>query len=491
MAKNGNDHRRQPRIVVIGAGMTGILLAVRMQQAGIEDVTIFEKASRLGGTWRENTYPGVACDVPSHMYTYSFAPNPNWNELFASGDEIQAYFEQVASDQGVQSRIHFEETVTHCIFQENHWRVTTNQGREIAADFVFNCTGILHRPVLPDIDGLDRFRGPTFHTARWDHDVELAGKRIGIIGTGATAAQAIPELAEVTEELVVFQRTPQWILPVGNRTMAPSVKRHLRKHPASLRRLKAFFTWFMSQFLTKAVIGYKVQNTIFTWLCKLNLRWSVKDRALRAKLTPDYRVGCKRIIVNTTFYPAIQRPNVSIETEAIEAVSESAIHTVSGKQHALDVLVLATGFDPMAYMRPMQVLGRNGQSIDQAWEGGIKAYRSICLPGFPNNFLMLGPNSPVGNYSVIAIAEVQCDYLLQLIERWRDGQFDTIEPTTAATENFRNYVKSGHRKTVWVGGCNSWYLDQEGSPILWPYSWRQWTQEMATPEMADFNTDAS
>ncbi len=480
--------RRSPSVVVIGAGMTGILLAIKLREAGITDLTLLEKADRLGGTWRENTYPGVACDIPAHMYTYSFEPNPEWSHRFAHGDEIQAYFERVGRKYGVTDQIHFNEAVTSCVYDRGKWTVKTSQGRLVVADFVINSTGILHHPAKPDIKGLDTFSGAVFHTAQWNHQVDLRGKRVGIIGTGSTAAQVIPEVAKVAGTLSVFQRTPQWILPLGNKDVSEQEKEKLRKNPIKLLRLRKFYMWGISQLLTKAVTGHPVQKLLFSLICKLNLRFSVRDRALRKKLTPQYKVGCKRIIVNTTFYPAIQRDNVDLVTEGIEAINPTGIQTRDGVQHDLDVLILSTGFNPVAYMRPMELIGRDGLHIDEAWQKKIRTYRSLCMPGFPNNFLMLGPNSPIGNYSVIAMSEVQCNYILKIIDRWRQREFDAIEVTEAATQRFADTIKAGMRKTVWVGGCQSWYLDGDGDPILWPFTWDRWEREMATPAMADFNT---
>lgn len=477
--------QRQPRVVIIGAGMTGILLTIKLREAGIEPVAILEKADRLGGTWRENTYPGVACDVASHMYTYSFELNPNWSHIYAHGDEIQAYFEAVARKYGVTNSISFNEEAVQCDYNNGVWTVTTCQQRVLEADFIFNSTGILHRPAMPDIAGLNDFKGEMFHTARWNHKVNLRGKRVGVIGTGSTAAQCIPEVAKVAGHLSVFQRTPQWILPLGNREISEKRKQRYRNNPVRLHLRRRFNHWFMRQF-TRAVTGEKLQNSLLTAACKLNLHFSIKDPILREKLRPDYRVGCKRVIVNNTFYPAIQRDNVELVTEGIAEITPNGVRTQDGRLQELDALILSTGFNPMAFMRPVVVKGRDGLDINEAWEKKIKTYRSVCLPGFPNNFLMLGPNTPIGNYSVIAMSEVQCAYLIKLIKRWQQREFDAIEPKAEAVERFGQYMREGLKKTVWVGGCQSWYMDDDGDPILWPYTWEQWEKEMAEPDMNDF-----
>lgn len=476
---------RKPSVVIIGAGMTGMLLTIKLREAGITDITILEKTDRLGGTWRENTYPGVACDVPSHMYTYSFEPNPEWSNLFARGDEIQAYFEKVGNKYGVSDVIRFNEAVTAAHYEKGKWTVETSRGATIVADFLLSATGILHQPAKPYIAGMERFKGAIFHTAEWDHSVDLAGKRIAVIGTGSTAAQCIPELVRQGAEVSVFQRTPQWILKIRDRVYSESFKQRLRRNPNIMHRYRVWASWAMEHGFTKAVTGSRLQATLLEWACKWNLRRSVRDPELRRKLTPDYKVGCKRLIINNSFYDAIQKPNAHLITEAIENINETGIETVDGQQHELDIIVLATGFNPFAYMRPMNLRGRGGLHIEDAWRDGIKTYRSMMMPGFPNFFLMLGPNTPIGNFSVIAMSEVQSDYIVKMINHWREGQFDAFETTTAAVARFADYMKAGLKKTAWVGGCRSWYLNADGEPILWPYSWRRWVDEMETPDLDD------
>jgi cation diffusion facilitator CzcD-associated flavoprotein CzcO len=477
---------RTPSVLIIGAGMTGMLMMIKLREAGISDVRILEKTDRLGGTWRENTYPGVACDVPAHMYTYSFEPNPEWSKRFADGAEIQEYFERVGRKYGVSNSIQFNEAVTSADYNEGQWTVKTSKDNTYVVDFVINCTGILHHTAKPDIKGLDSFKGDMFHTAEWDHSVDYAGKRVGIIGTGSTAAQVIPEVAKTAGKMNVFQRTPQWVLPLGNRDFGEKLKKRWRKNPNRVRRLAKWYEWCFQNLLTKAVTGAPVQNFLFSQLCKSYMRFAVKDPDLRKRLTPNYKVGCKRIIVSSTILPAMQRDNVELIDSGIEEITETGIRTKDGKLHELDVLVLSTGFDPTAYMRPMAMHGRSGQSIDEAWANKIRTYRSITLPDFPNNFLMLGPNTPIGNYSVIAMSEVQTAYVIKLIQRWQQGEFDAIEPSMEAVKGFAEYIKAGMGNTVWVGGCRSWYLDGDGDPILWPYTWQQWLDEMEEPDMSDF-----
>ena len=480
-----DNSARNPSVAVIGAGMTGILMAIKLREAGIDDITILEKADRLGGTWRENTYPGVACDVPAHMYTYSFRGNPNWSHRFAHGDEIQQYFEEVAQEYGVTEQIRFNEALEQCHFKNGQWHLTTSKGARMVVDFVVSATGILHHPAYPEIDGLDSFAGDMWHTARWNHDVDLRGKKVGIIGTGSTACQVISELAYQDCEVTVFQRTPQWVISVPDKEYDESDKASLRGNQAKLSALSRRYAFTLRNSFSKAVTGHKLPHALISMLAKRNLR-TVRDPELRAKLTPDYQVGCKRLIISSKFYDAMQRDNVHLETTGIERISEQGVVTVDGKTEELDVLILATGFHPFNFMRPMDLRGRDGISIDDAWKKKVQAYRSLCIPGFPNFFLMLGPNSPIGNYSVIAMSEVQSAYVLQLIDLWRSGELPQVEATEEAKTRYNDYLRAGMSKTVWLGGCQSWYLDDDGDPAMWPYSWPQWVSEHEQVQLDDF-----
>lgn len=479
--------QRNPSVIIIGAGMTGILMTIKLRQAGITDITVLEKKDKIGGTWRENTYPGVACDVPSHMYTYSFEPNPNWSNMFARGDEIQRYFEHVADKYKVYPNIRFNEAVTDARYKNNQWHVKTSQEKTYTADFIVCATGILHHPAYPEIKGLNDFKGTMFHTAEWNHDVRIdSNTRVGVIGTGSTAAQAIPELIDTGAEVSVFQRTPQWLLPLRDFNFSDRAKNLFNKHPLLVRSYRKFAKLFMEHFFTKAVTGQPIQKALLSFFCKLNLRLSIKDKALREKLRPSYQVGCKRVIVNTTFYKGIQKQNAHLITEGIDHITEKGIVTKDGQHHDLDVLVLSTGFHPFNFMRPMNLIGREEKHIDEAWANKITAYRSLMLPDYPNFFLMLGPYTPIGNFSVIAMSEVQGDYVVKMINKWRQHEFDEFEAKPEAIASFNAYVKAGMKKTTWTGGCQSWYLDNDGDPILWPYTWQRWVDEMREPIMSDF-----
>jgi cation diffusion facilitator CzcD-associated flavoprotein CzcO len=484
--------RKNPSVVIIGAGQTGMGLVIKLREAGIHDVTLLEKADNIGGTWRENRYPGVACDVPSHAYTYSFEPNLEWSKMFAGGNEIQKYFERVYYKYGVNYSTRLGEAVTSCVYDDNteKWTVKTSKGNTYIADILFSAQGILHQPVLPDIVGRDSFKGEAMHSAQWKDNIDFSGKRIGVIGTGSTAAQIIPELINMKDtKVTVFQRTPQWIVHADNKEYTPEDIQKFRDKPSRSTRVRNFalgiFAYGTSALVNDS-LGARITHRLMAWNAARNLKAKIKDLVLREKLTPKYKFGCKRVVMNGTFYDAIQKPNAYLETNGIECIQENGIKTKDGKLHELDIIVYATGFDPAAYMRPMEFVGRNGLTIDKAWEKKIQAYRSLCIPGFPNFFLMLGPNSPIGNYSVIFMSEVQSDYAIKLVKEWQAGNMDIIEAKQSAVDSWRAMLKARMGHTVWTSGCNSWYLDADGDPLTWPDTWTNWMKLMANVDLTAF-----
>ena len=486
-----STNRQQPSVVVIGAGMTGMAVAIKLREAGISNIVILEKGDSVGGTWRENRYPGVACDVPSHAYTYAFEPNPDWSSFFAGGKEIHQYFINVFKKYKLDEITHFNEAVTSCVYSDDTglWTVKTSKNNTYVCDILFSATGILHKPNYPDIKGLRDFGGTCMHTARWDHTVDFKNKRIGVIGTGSTATQCIPELINTEgTDVTVFQRTAQWIVEAPNRFYSDADKQGFRDKPSRMQRVKDISLWVFAQG-TSALVDDKfrdrIMHRLFAWNSKRYLNKSVKDPVLRAKLTPNYKFGCKRTVMNATFYPAIQKPNAHLVTEGIDHIEKEGVVTKDGKLHKLDILVLATGFDPAAFMRPMEFRGRKGLTIEDAWKDKITAYRSLLIPQFPNFFLMLGPNSPIGNFSVIAMSEIQADYCIKLVKLWQEGKLNAIEVKPEAVKNWRAYLKERMKHTVWASGCNSWYLDKDGDPLTWPDKWKNWVAMMNKVETAD------
>ncbi|MBW2243689.1 MAG: NAD(P)/FAD-dependent oxidoreductase [Deltaproteobacteria bacterium] len=478
---------RDLRFLILGAGMSGILSAIKLQEAGLNDFAIYEKAKRLGGTWRENRYPGVACDVPSHLYSYSFAPNPDWSHRFAPGSEIQAYFEEVARKYGVDQQIQYGKEVTRCVFENGRWQIEFSDGTQDEGDILLAATGVLHHPAYPEIKGLESFEGKTFHSARWDESASMAGKRVGVIGTGSTAIQIVSALAPEVAKLTLFQRTAQWVMPQQNPTYTAEEKNEFRVHPEILEGLRSDISRLFADGFSNAVVdANSPQLAAIEAVCLQNLEENIKDPTLREKLRPDYRAACKRLIMSEDFYDAIQRPNAELVTEGIDRIEKSGIRTVDGKLHELDVLVLATGFRVDRFMRPMEVIGRNGVSLEDAWAKRPSAYMAISIPDFPNLFMLNGPNGPVGNFSLIEVAELQFAYIMQLVELIRTRRCSEVSASQEATDRFDANRVEAAKKTVWQTGCRSWYLDDRGVPAAWPWTFDRFREEMATPHFSEY-----
>jgi cation diffusion facilitator CzcD-associated flavoprotein CzcO len=477
-----NDGTPRPlRFAVIGAGMAGILSAIKLREAGYHDFTVYEKADRLGGTWRENTYPGLACDVPSHLYCYSFALNPDWSHRYSPGPEIRAYLERVAREHDVARAIRFGEEITACEFVDGRWHLTSANGRHDEVDVVIAATGVLHHPRFPDIEGLDSFAGAAFHSARWNHDVTIDGARVGIVGTGSTAVQLTSAIVRRVAHLSLFQRTAQWILQQENPAYAEAERQEFREDPSRVRELHETLSGLFAHFSNAVVDSESPQLKMIEEACLANLEQNVHDAELRERLRPNYRAACKRLIVSPDFYDAIQQPNAELVSERIERVERDGVRTADGRLHELDVLVLATGFKADAFMRPMHVTGRGGVRLADVWADRPSAYLSISIPDFPNFFMLNGPNGPVGNFSLIEVAELQFGYIMQLVARIRDGEGRAISATRDATEAFEAARVEAAQHTVWVTGCRSWYLDDRGIPASWPWAFDRFREEMAVP----------
>ena len=483
LKKNG---AREPRIIIMGAGMSGILMGINLIKAGLTNFKIYEKRSTIGGTWRENTYPGIACDIASYFYTYSFEPNPYWTRRFPSGAEIQAYFERVFAKYQLADYTTFNEEIINTEHKEGQWHIEMASGQVETADFVVAATGVLHKINEPEFEGIENFEGDTFHTARWNHDVELKGKKIGIIGGGSTGTQMFEPLSNLAQKLTLFQRTPQWIFPMPDKAYSKLWIKSVQRFPSLGKLLYWLYKVMQERTVGVATVKPGWNRSFLNKLCQWNLN-KVKDPVLRAKLTPNYEPGCKRLVMSTSFYPAMQKPNTDLITEGIDKIEAKGIRTKDGVLHELDIIVKATGFDGFAFMRPMTMTGVDNLTLEEAWKNGPKAFRAITIPSFPNFFMLNGPSSPIGNYSLIAIAETQATYIMQCIQKYMEGGFDYIEPKQKAVDDFYQTVHEALPGTIWTTGCQSWYLDDKGVPLLWPWSPQRYAKEMRQPNFNNYH----
>ncbi|MGQ0622486.1 MAG: flavin-containing monooxygenase [Panacagrimonas sp.] len=478
-------NRSRLRVAVIGAGMSGLLCGIKLREAGYADVRIFEKADRVGGTWRDNCYPGLNCDVPSQHYCYSFELNPEWSRTYPSGPEIRRYLERTAARYGLMGCIGFGRELRRAEWKNGAWQLGFRDGEQVEADVLIAATGVLRDPAYPDIRGFGDFAGPAFHTARWDHGVDLSDRRVGVIGTGSTAVQLVPAIIDQVRELRLFQRTPQWILPIENTEFTPEQKAAYRADPGLL--VAAYHGWHerIRKTIARAVVGDRVQLQKITRACRENLESQVRDPALRARLTPDYQVACKRLVMSEHFYSAIQKPTAHLVTERIGHIEARGLRTQDGVLHEMDALIYATGFDVTRYMRPIEIIGADNLSLEQLWADSTVAHRGVALPGFPNFFMLLGPNSPIGNFSLVMVAEKQIAYVLQLMERLALGHA-TVAPRATSCRVFNQAVREAMKNTVWVSGCRSWYLDRHGHPVVYPWTLERFLDEMHAPDFEEY-----
>ncbi|MBB5406314.1 cyclohexanone monooxygenase [Paraburkholderia sp. HC6.4b] len=478
--------QRKLKIAVIGAGVSGIMAVVKLRQIGQTDIQVFEKASDIGGTWRDNRYPGVACDVPSHLYRYSFAPNAEWSRVCASGSEILAYVRNVYTEHEIAPLVRFNAEVIESRYDDDKWTLKTKEGAYGPFDAVITAMGILRYPVVPNIEGLNTFAGTMFHTGRWNDEASLDGKRVGIIGTGSTATQIVPAIADRVGRLSLFQRTPQWILPLPNTVIPEEEKEGYRRDPELLQaRYDQLSHEFNSKFAA-AVVGKNPR--VYERMVQIandNLENSVKDPVLREKLRPSYKVGCKRLVMSDGFYEAVQKSNVELVTDPIENIESRGVRTADGKLLELDLLILATGYDAHSTLFPMQLVGENGVTIDEAWKDAHEAYLGVTIPGFPNFFMIGGPNSPIGNFSFLMTAENQCGYAVNLIKLLAAGEAKSVVPKVAAMKAFNAAVKEQMLETVWTTGCRSWYMDKNGNISSWPWTYEYFEEVMKTPNLED------
>jgi cation diffusion facilitator CzcD-associated flavoprotein CzcO len=470
---------RHVRVGILGAGFGGLGMAIRLAQQGERDFLVFEKAADVGGTWWANTYPGCQCDIPSHLYSFSFAPNPDWTRTYPKQPELRDYLRNVATDHGVYDRIRLNTEVTAAAWDEEQacWRITTNNG-EYTADVVVAAPGPLSAPSLPDIPGLDTFEGTTFHTATWDHDHDLRGERVAVVGTGASAIQAVPHIAEQAAHTDVIQRTPPWVVPHRDRPIT-KVERFLYRTFPPLQRAVRAGVYFSRELLVPGLVYRPRLLSLVEKVARKHISDQVKDPELRAKVTPDYTIGCKRILPSNKWYPALSRTDVDLVTDGIAEVKPNGYVTTDGTLHEVDTIIFATGFYVTDIPLANIVTGTGGARLAEVWHRSPQAYRGTAMAGFPNLFLLVGPNVGLGHNSIVFMIEAQLNYVMGALRAMRERGAGRVEVKPAALESYNDGLQARMGDTVWnSGGCASWYIDANGkNTTIWPdFTFNFWRQ---------------
>ncbi|QRP44644.1 NAD(P)/FAD-dependent oxidoreductase [Amycolatopsis sp. FDAARGOS 1241] len=484
------DTPRTPSVLIVGTGFGGVGTAIELKRAGFHDFTILERADEPGGVWRENTYPGAACDIPSPLYSFSYAPNPWWPKRFSMQPDIHAYLKRVIADHDLGPHIRYGREVTAATFDQGRWRVETAGGETYEADVFVPAVGQLSRPVLPDIPGRDSFEGISFHSAKWNHEVELAGKRVAVIGTGASAIQFVPPLQKQAAKLTIFQRTAPYVMAKKDTRYARWQKRLFETLPATqlLGRLRIFL---LAEYATYAMTRHPVLARLFELRTAQLRHKHIKDPQLRRKLKPGYPLGCKRILFTNDYLPALAQPNVEVETGRIREITPRGVRTEDGVEHEADVLVYGTGFNATDFLGSMKVLGLDGRNLDDAWRGGARAYLGMTVPGFPNLFCVYGPNTNLGAGSIIYMIERQARYIRQAVEQLARPGVSYLDVRPEVEERYDREVQKRLGHSVW-SACTSWYRQADGRVSTnWPGLVTEYDRRTRVLDPADFRVVGS
>ncbi len=458
-------------IIIVGAGFGGLGMAMRLKEKGMDDFVILERADDVGGAWRDNTYPGVACDVPSHLYSFSYMPKADWSRVFSPGGEIWEYLRECARKSGLIPHIHFGAGLEKAEWDSGarRWVVETPLGTW-RSQYLITATGVLADASLPNIPGMDGFTGEAFHSSQWDHSVDLTDKRVGVVGSGASAIQIVPEIAKKASELVVFQRSAPYIVPRPDRAYSEAEKRSFKRLPETMDELRSEIFWtgeyMFAQRRAVPTFVAEARNMALGHLAD-----QVPDEALRADLTPNYEIGCKRVLIANNYFPTFNESHVTLETSALATVQDGTATAVSGAEYDLDVLIFATGFEAPEPPVANVIYGRDGQKMSDQWDQGMQAYDSTAVPGFPNMFMVLGPNTGLGHHTMVFMIEAQADYILGALEHAKTQRYDVMEARVDAEAEYLEGIEARAAGTVWVdGGCNFWYTDPRSNrlTVLWP-----------------------
>jgi cation diffusion facilitator CzcD-associated flavoprotein CzcO len=458
------------RVIVVGTGFSGLCMGVKLREAGESDFILLERASDVGGTWRDNTYPGCACDVPSHLYSFSFEANPNWSRHYAPQPEIYAYLRHCAQKYDLLGHVRFNANLVGARFDDARhvWQLRTEDGRQFECEVLVSGMGGLSNPMVPDLPGLDRFEGETFHSANWNHSYDFEGKHVAVIGSGASAIQFVPQIAPKVDQLHYFQRTPPWVVPKDDRPIRPDETADFAANPwrQRLERIKLY--WLME--LRFLAFKFKPEwMNIVAKVARHKIAQATPDKALRAKLTPDYTPGCKRLLISNDYYPALARTNVNVVTDGIAEITPRGVKTHDGIERPVDAIIFGTGFKVADPIPPKTVFGKGGKDLHEVWRDGPEAYMGITVSGFPNFFILMGPNTGLGHNSMVFMIESQVHYVLEALKTMKERGLRSIDVKPQAQQQFINAVQDELKATVWNSGCKSWYLNDKGRNVsLWP-----------------------
>ncbi len=453
-------------VAILGAGVSGLCMAIQLRKAGIPSFAIFEKSHDVGGTWHDNSYPGASCDVPSHLYSFSFEPNPDWSRAFSPQPEIQRYLRHCAEKYDLLAQIRFGTEIAGASFDEHAgvWRIRTSSGEEISAKALVSGLGQLNRPHFPEIAGSASFEGTSFHSARWNHEHDVAGKRVAVIGNGASALQFIPEIAKTAERVTIFQRSANWVIPRNDRKFSGADKARFRRRPLLLRALRALI-WSMLEIRFLAFIRDSWFSRRMTRVATEYLHAQVSDPALRAKLTPDYPIGCKRILISDDYYQALVQPHVEVVCEPIERITRDAVTTQDGVAHAVDTIIYGTGFETTTFLAPLAIEGLGGAKLEETWRDGAEAYLGVTVAGFPNLFMLYGPNTNLGHNSIIFMIECQVGYSVLCIQELSKRGVSWLDVRRDVMDRYNRDLQLALSKTAWTAGCASWYKTASGKVV--------------------------
>lgn len=486
MAADENSHQ----VIIIGAGMSGLCMGIALLKRGIRDFLILEKSPAVGGTWHDNSYPGAGCDVPSVLYSYSFAPKPDWSRRHAPHDEIRAYFEDTAERFGLRRHLRLSTTVRRAAFgDDGRWRVELAGGERLSARALVSGLGQLNVPYIPDFPGADRFAGETFHSARWNHDLPLAGKRVAVIGTAASSLQFIPPVAREAAQLFVYQRSPNYVVRRGDRAYHSWEKSLFARAPLA-QKLARLLVWLRGECVLYPVLrsDSRIARALLERKSRQFLEEEIDDPELRRKLTPDYRIGCKRILFSDDYYSAFRRRTVELVTSPIEGMDEQGVVTADGVARPVDVVIYGTGFCTHPMQAQVEFTGRDGRTLAEAWGDGAEAYRGVCTAGFPNFFMLYGPNTNLGSNSIIFMVERQSRYIAACIDKLLAHDLERLEVNAGVQRAYNDRMQGELANTVWASDCASWYKDAAGRiSNNWPRSTAAYWWHMRTPDFADFD----